>query len=254
MKYLHLIFLCIALTACTPSNNNEIELDGTRWTLQFLNGRELRANTIITLKFDAENVYGRGGCNNYGAKYTIQPENGFTVSEGGWTEMACPEPEGVMEQESEYVSSFWSVTSYKIDGTTLSLANEQEEVLLQYQLLPKFEVNPEDLTGKTWLLVSATGLENIALNAFTLQLDGSKLRGTTTCRAYEGMYQANGDSLNILSMSMGTNITCSKEDNFAEANYISLLSTTWQYNVSETQLELYTENGKKMFFELAGQK
>ena len=234
MKYLHLILLCVIITACAPLAGNKNNLSGTHWILKSLNNHELRANTIITLEFDSNNMYGTTGCNNYGAKYTLLPKNGFTVGEGSVTEMACPEPAGVMEQESEYVSAFWSATNYKTEGATLSLVNEKGEILLQYQLRQKFEVTPKDLIGKTWQLASATGLEGVEFKAFTLQFDGSKLSGATICRAYEGMYQAKDDSLNVLSMSMGTNITCSNEDNLAEANYISLLSTTWQYNLLET--------------------
>jgi heat shock protein HslJ len=254
MKYLHLIVLCLIMTACSLSNTNGIKLEGTRWRLQSLSGHELRANTAITLQFDAEIAHGRGGCNNYGSNYIIQPKNGLKVSEGAWTEMLCAGPEGVMEQESEYATSFWSVTSYKREGTTLLLANEQKGIRLQYQLLPKFEVNPRDLIGKTWQLVSVTGWDGVALSSFTLRFDGSKFSGTTICRPYAGTYQANDDSLRFLSLGMTTDVNCSEKDQIAEGEYTTFLSNVWQYNVSKTQLELYTDSGKKLVFELASQK
>ena len=254
MKYLYLIVLCLIMTACAPSNDNPIKLDGTRWNLQSLNGHELRANTVITLEFDAENVYGRGGCNNYGAKYTIEPKNGFKVGEGGWTEMACPEPEGVMEQESEYTTAFWKMTNYKIEGNTLWLTNNEVNISLQYQLIPKFEVNSENLTREIWQLVSVTGLDGVQLNAFTLQFDGNKYSGTTTCREYEGEYQAMDDSLRFPSLKMLGEVNCSEQDLIAEGEYTSLLGTVWQYNVSSTQLELYTDKGDKLVFEVASKK
>lgn len=253
MKSLHLIFLCLILTACTSSYHNENKLVGTRWRLQSLNGHELQANTAITLEFHAETVDGRGGCNGYGANYTIQPNNGFKVSEGSWTEMLCSGPEGVMEQEREYESAFWNVTSYHRDGTTLSLANEPEGLLLQYQLLPKFDVNPEDLTGKTWQLVSATGWDTREFKAFTLQFDRGTYRGSTICRGYEGTYQAMDDTLRFLSLGMTTEVECTEEDRIAEGGYTSLLSTVWQYNVSSTRLELYRDNGEELVFEVARQ-
>ena len=255
MKYLHLIVLFLILTACSLSKTNENKLEGTRWRLQSLNGHELRANTVITLYFDAEMGYGRGGCNGYDANYTLQPNNGMEVSGGAATEALCPGPEGVIEQEIEYQTAFWKVTSYKREGTTLLLANEQEGIRLQYQLLPKFEVSPNDLIGKTWQLVSATGLDGVELDAVTLRFDGSKFSGTMICGPYAGMYQANDDSLRFLSLGPTTDVNCNQQDMTAgERRYSGLLGLVWQYNVSKTQLELYTDNGKTLVFEWAGQK
>ena len=255
MKYLHLIVLCLILSACSLSNTNGIKLEGTRWRLQSLNGHELRANTVITLYFDAEMGYGRGGCNGYDANYTIQPNHGLKVSDGAWTEMLCSGPEGIMEQESEYESAFWNVSSYKREGTTLVLANEQKGILLKYQLIPTFKVNSSELTGKTWQLVSATGFDGVELDAVTLRFDGSKFSGTMICGPYEGIYQANGDNLRFLSLGPTIDVNCSQQDMTpGERRYTGLLGLVWQYNVSETQLELYTDNGKTLVFELAGQK
>ncbi|MBI3161530.1 MAG: META domain-containing protein [Chloroflexi bacterium] len=216
------------MTACVPSNDNPIKLDGTRWNLRSLNGHELRVNTVITLEFDADNLYGRGGCNNYGAKYIIESKTGFKVEEGGWTEMACPEPEGVMEQESEYTTALWKATNYRIEGNALWLTNRDGDISLQYQLIPKFEVNPESLTGKTWRLVSATGSDGAQLDPFTLQFDGSKYSGATTCREYEGEYQATDDSLRFPSLKMLGEVNCSEQDLIAEGKYASLLGMVWQ--------------------------
>ncbi|MCE7861436.1 MAG: META domain-containing protein [Chloroflexi bacterium CFX2] len=230
------------------SITSEIKLNGTRWMLRSLNSHELRANTIITLEFDAKTVFGRGGCNRHGANYAIQPNYGFKVYEGGWTKMECREPEGVMEQESEYLSAFGSVTNYYLmEENMLFLANEQEGVLLLYQLLPKFDVLPENLMGKTWKLVWSNALNSVKADTFTLLFDETKLSGTTSCRSYEGMYYIEDDILRVLSISMGTATTCSDEDNNAEANYIALLSAIWQYNIVDTQLQIYTEFGALEF-------
>jgi heat shock protein HslJ len=248
MKYLILMLLLAGLIACMPPTNNKIELDGSRWILKTLNDHELQTDTAVTLKFDAGNIFGWTGCNFYGAKYTIQPNNGLTIGEGSVTEMECPESEKVMEQENEYLSAFWSVTSYKIDGEMLSLADEQGRILLQYQLLPRFEPDPEHLLGKTWYLKSATGLEETAFNEFTLQFDKNRLYGTTACRDYEGAYRIDGDSMNVPYMGMTTDVTCAEKDLIAEGKYTTLLGNVWQYNVSPTQLELFTVDGEKLIF------
>ncbi len=238
------------MAACTPPAGSETTLEGTRWTLQALNGQELQPGTIITMKFDANRLSGRGGCNNYGGEYSLQRDDGFTVGEGGWTAIECLEPSGVMEQETEYLDSLWKVNSYSLDGDTLSLMNEREGILLQYSRVPEFDVDPRDLTGKTWQLISAAPLAGVDLDAFTLQFDGSRYSGTTICRDFEGEYQAVDDSLSFPSMSMASPETCGEEATSIEAMYTTLLSTVWQYNVTETQLELYTDRGEKLVFTL----
>ncbi len=146
------------------------------------------------------------------------------------------------------------MTKYEIGGNSLSLKNENEGIFLQYQLIPKFEVNGKDLTGKTWHLVSAIGINGTSLDSFTLQFDRNKYSGTTACRNYEGEYQALDDSLRFPSLKMVGDVNCSEQDLSAEGLYTSLLGNVWQYNVSDTQLELYTDSGKKLVFELASQK
>jgi heat shock protein HslJ len=248
MKHMALFVLCIILAACAALRENTTELAGTRWMLESLNGHQLRPKSIITLEFDDRQMRGTAGCNDYGALYTIEPENVLKVGEGSVTEMLCTEPAGVMEQENEYTNAWFKVNSYKVVGTTLSLMNEQAGVLLQYKLLPKFKVNSNNLLGKTWQLASASDMEGTNLSAFTLRFDRSTYSGTTSCRNYQGSYLTDQDTLRFPSMGMTTEVNCIQEQLQAEGTYTSLLGTVWQYNVSDTQLELYTDRGKKLVF------
>jgi len=249
MRLFSLFILCVLLSACSAPVSDETDLTGTRWILLTLNGHELLPDTGIVLEFESERLNGTAGCNRYGAQYTLSARDGIVVSEGSRTEMLCTEPDGVMEQESEYIDAFWKVNRYQVQGTTLTLANEQDGIRLEYQLLPAFEAHPELLSGKTWQLVSAPGLEGTNLSAFTLRFEENFYRGTTACRDYEGTYQTESDSLQFLSLSMTTEVSCSENDLLAEQEYTSLLGTVWQYNVSETQLELYTDRGAKLVYE-----
>ena len=112
-KQLANVFILLVLVSCTPAGE-QVPLEGTRWTLRSMNGHSLQPGTVITLRFDAERMYGRGGCNNYGGEYSLGPGDRFTPGEGGWTEMACLEPAGVMEQEAEYTDSLWKVNAYRV--------------------------------------------------------------------------------------------------------------------------------------------
>lgn len=215
-----------------------------------MNGHALQPDTVVTLRFDAERASGRGGCNLYSAQYSLGSGQSLSMGEGGWTEMACPEPPGVMAQESEYTSSFWKVNSYQLEGNRLSLMNRQEGILLQYERLPKFDVNPRDLTGKSWQLVSAPGLLRAEIEAVTLWFNVDTFEGTTPCRDYEGSYVVDGDSLFVTRLRMEADRDCEERALRAEGVYTSLLSTTWQYNLTETSLVLYTDWGDELLFRL----
>jgi heat shock protein HslJ len=252
MKYILPIFLCILMAACIPQNGSKSELDGIRGTLQSLNGHGLLAGSAIWIKFDAGTVSGYTGCNYFtDAEYTLGPKHGLTFKPFPISAILCSEREGVMEQEGEFLRAIRSTASYKIDGMTFSLADEQGKVMLQYQLQPRFTVNPKDLLGITWQLVSTTGLADAELSSFTIQFNEDHYSGTTTCRDYEGTYEVNQDGFRNTGWRATSSKTCSEIATKADADYTNLLMEVWQYNVTQTRLQLYTERGEVLIFEAA---
>jgi heat shock protein HslJ len=241
---------CILFITGCISTYQQFVLNGTRWILQSMHGQELLEDTAITLKITEDGMSGSSGCNFYGAKYTTQPKNGIEIDEVAHTDMACYEPVGIMAQEEKYISAFQKATSYGLDGENLFIADKQGNILLQYRPLPKFEANPEGLIGKTWRLNYADGMEAYELGAFTLWFDGSKFRGTTSCRDYEGIYQSVEDNIHIYKLGITTDVECVQLERNAEGTYTSLLGSIDQYNVSQNRLELYTVINKKLIYEL----
>jgi heat shock protein HslJ len=77
-----------------------LKLD-TEWELVSLNGNALIEGREVTLRFGQVSIEGSGGCNTYGGSYTAS-EDSLRLSGVYWTEMACIEPEGIMEQEQVY--------------------------------------------------------------------------------------------------------------------------------------------------------
>lgn len=82
-------------------------LQGTPWSLQFVNvetqWEATMADTQITLRIEDGEISGSSGCNNYQGAIVIESGE-IIVTDLSATEMACPEPEGVMEQETLYLS------------------------------------------------------------------------------------------------------------------------------------------------------
>ena len=236
---------------CQPLET--VDLDGNRWKLLEIRDQSLLPDTSITMMVENGQISGSAGCNFYGSTYTSESDQSFILNEIEMTAMGCPEPEGVMEQEKRYIKALTSVRNYEVDNSELLLKEEGRQILLRFQRLPKFEVSPQSLIGKTWQLVSAPGLDKIELSEITLRFDGTNFSGTTVCRDYSGTYQTVDDRLQILFLEMTTEVDCDQEWLVAEGDYTTLLENIEQYNVLETKLELYTRKAEKLVFELTAE-
>jgi heat shock protein HslJ len=88
-------------------------LQGTDWVLVSLNGNALMEGKAVTLRFGETSIEGSGGCNTYGGSYTAS-EDGLRLSDVSWTEMACVEPKGIMEQEQAYFQALNAAARYRV--------------------------------------------------------------------------------------------------------------------------------------------
>ena len=79
--------------------------------------------------FNGGEIRGTGGCNSYFGSYSIQGNN-LTINELGWTEMACLDPEGVMDQEQVLMSLLSSADTFSSDGETLQIITSSGEYLI----------------------------------------------------------------------------------------------------------------------------
>ena len=84
------------------------------------NGDTPIEGTQITLSFWEGSLEGSGGCNIYGGGYTAS-EDSLHMSDLYWTEMACLEPEGILDQELAYLNALNAVASYRVDAGRLQL-------------------------------------------------------------------------------------------------------------------------------------
>jgi len=103
----------------------------TEWELVSLNGGPLIEGRGITLRFGEASLEGSGGCNTYGGSYTAS-EDRLSVSGVYATEMACMEPEGIMDQEQAYFQVLNTVTRYRVEGDQLELYDEAGSPILVF--------------------------------------------------------------------------------------------------------------------------
>jgi heat shock protein HslJ len=105
-----------------------LALDNVTWILESFDSiagpQPIIDNTILTLSIDMDNmqVFGSGGCNNFSADFVQDEKNqNMTISNIVSTEMACSEPENIMQQEHSYFATLGNIRFYASDKATLNM-------------------------------------------------------------------------------------------------------------------------------------
>jgi heat shock protein HslJ len=102
------------------------ELAGTNWEVTGYNNGKMAVvsvllDTTITAEFGKDGTLsGTSGCNQYSGPYTV---TGNQIQIGPWvsTMTACDAPEGIMDQESQYLAAIQSAATYLMEGSVLEL-------------------------------------------------------------------------------------------------------------------------------------
>jgi len=110
---------------------SDVSLEGTEWALEsFVIGGDavssLAANTSISATIANGAISGSATCNTYTGTVKVDGA-GITISQIAATEMAC---ETGMDQESQYLQTLAEVSTWKIEGTTLTLSAENGNGLI----------------------------------------------------------------------------------------------------------------------------
>ena len=119
----------------SPQSN---DLAGTSWVVVgHNNGRGGVVSSIIgtemTADFGADGTLtGSAGCNTYQAGYEVGADNAITIGPAISTMMACGEPEGIMEQEQEYLTALGTVATYQINGDRLNMRTAEGSTAVDF--------------------------------------------------------------------------------------------------------------------------
>ena len=128
--FLGAILISLALSSCGLfTGGSGVDLNETAWTLESYGGESLISDTTMTANFESGEVSGSASCNHYFGSYQIKGDQ-ITVEGLGWTEMACMNPDGIMEQEQTIMSLLSKTVSYGIEGGKLRLQIESGEELI----------------------------------------------------------------------------------------------------------------------------
>jgi len=224
-------------------------LDGTLWSLASHTNTEGESldtltGSEITAAFAAVELNGSAGCNNYFGSYTIDGERIYTGMLAN-TEMYCMEPEGVMEQESEYLATLRRADTYYVEEDQLYFFDADGNILLSYQL-----VVPAALTGTNWSLTgynNGTGgfvslLEGTSISALFAG-DGS-LNGSAGCNSYMSSYEVDGENITV-GFAASTQMFCAEPEGIMEQEnaYLAALGTVATYQIQGDELIIFNADG-----------
>jgi heat shock protein HslJ len=241
------------MDAAIPSDRAPSLLD-TGWQLISLRGGPLVEDTQITIRFEEPWLSGFAGCNSYGGgpdsgKYAVTAEGDLSIPVVAITVRDCPKPEGVMEQEQAYVDALTDAAAYRVADGRLEIQNAARDTILVYVRQEEVDMDPDELVGTAWQLVSMNGTSPTEGSSITLAFqDAHWISGHAGCRDYMARYDAEGDDLDLVYTAM-LGPVC-PDDALAEQEgaYTTILGWTDHFRLSETQLELLTARGEVLLF------
>lgn len=129
-----LTILIFFLSGCgvLPLNQNR-GLNGTAWTLDSYSGTVLLHGTAMTAFIQNGEINGSASCNHYFGSYTTKGDQ-IQIEGLGWTEMACMDPEGIMDQEQQVMAMFSQAEKYSIEGQILQITTSSGEIMIFQQI------------------------------------------------------------------------------------------------------------------------
>ncbi len=248
----------VALAACGDDNSSSENTSGpaqarsatgladTSWDLSVYTSSsgdsvDAASSSPANLAFTSDAVSGSTGCNQFTGTYTSDG-SALTVTLGPMTQKACTDDE-VQAQETAVLAQLAAVTSYTIDGTQLTLKDENDATVLVYS------AGATTLEGTSW---TATGVNNgkdaVVSTAETEQLtatfgaDGA-LSGSGGCNEFTAEYTVSGSDGLTIGPIAATRKICSDEIMQAEDSYFAVLGATTTYSISGSTLTLRNADG-----------
>lgn len=118
---LGLIALGLAVASCSSSDGRYgPPVHETAWRVDTFGGRTPLVGMVIQIAFEDGRVLGNTGCNSFCGSHSLS-EGQIEISELMQTLMACPDREGVMQQEQDFIEALQAVHRLNLTDHTLVL-------------------------------------------------------------------------------------------------------------------------------------
>jgi heat shock protein HslJ len=232
------------------------ELDGSQWRLTSIENQELVSDSYISLYFMQGNMWGYSGLNNYEGDYKVVTPGILDIYEMITTLIGGPED--IIQQERNYLTSLRDSPNYKLADNRLEFYAASGGRLLVLERLPEYPMNPSDLVGTKWEVVSLDGEPVSAELNGTLEFESDRAAIGEAGRYVTRLdYQAEGDSIHIegtfstrrdILGENRVNIQPALELEKQAAQFTSSLAFATNYRLSTDRLELFTTRGGILIF------
>jgi heat shock protein HslJ len=235
-------------------------LSGTSWQVtMYNNGKQavvgLIAGTEISLNFGTDGrLNGNTGCNTYNGAYEASG-NALKVGPLVSTQMACIAPEGVMDQEQQYLAALQNAATYEIAGDKLTIRDDSGA--MQVVATARAPIN---LIGTPWTVTmynngrqAVVGLINGTEISLNFGADG-RVSGNSGCNTYSGGYETSGDQLKVGPL-VSTMMACAAPEGVMdqEQQYLAALQNAATYDITDNQLTIRDAGGAMQVVATASQ-
>lgn len=231
------------VAVAVPLSGDALALTGANWvltsggTVGALNG-----DTSVSAVFDgrALTVAGSAGCNSYSAPFIARGSKLTIGPDVATTQRAC-EP-GPTSVERGYLANLVDVTSYAIDGDTLTLSRAGKPLLVY-----RASVGADALAGgwNATSIYTGNAIEStVAGSALTLEFADGRASGNTGCNTFSGEFTAAGADRITIGPLATTRAACADPAlSTQEQQYTAALELAQTYRVTGDQLTLFRTGG-----------
>ena len=240
-----------AETILTFSIVEPAPLEGTQWELTtYNNGQQAMTSVLpgtrITALFESGTVSGSAGCNNYNASYELDGKS-ITIGPGASTMMACPEPEGVMEQEQLYLAALQSAGSYQIIANRLELISESGELAAMFTV-----AEPTTLENINWNVIGYNNGREAVVSVIigseiTLLFEEGTVSGLASCNNYNAPYELASENSIKIGQAVTTRKSCPEPEGIMEQEieFLAALQSVVEYRIDGDRLDMFTADGAR---------
>jgi len=234
-------------------------LEGVLWGLVSYLGAEgglvdVLPDSTASAEFNDGRVSGNASCNNYFGSAQINGDQ-LTIGQLGSTQMYCPEPAGLMDQENSYLGNLQIAASFTIIGGRLEVRNDQGATVLVFQ-----ELQSQPLAGTNWVLLSYNNGKGGVVSVLAgteitaVFTEDGKLSGSAGCNNYMTSYSVDGNTIKI-DLPATTRKMCSEPQGIMEqeAAFTLALEQAATYELKQDALTIRGAEGETQLQFVAAQ-
>lgn len=217
-----------------------LALVGTPWTvLRYNNGRGgvtsvIRETEITAVFAEDGTLSGSAGCNDYSTTYQTDG-NSITISDTfALTQKLCSTPEGIDQQEREYLAALVGATTFELTDNGLEMRGADGQRMLSFRA-------KSEIRGIVWQWQFMHELDGNAIPVpdptrytLTLNQDGNTAQILADCNSASGIYTISGNRISVEVETM-TQALCAPE------------SLSDQFLLSLSQVEFYESANDSLF-------